>query len=172
MLRRILGILVLASLLLAACGGGDDEGGSTEPAGGTSNGTTAGSGETGGSGDGAVGAIDAAQCAEVAAAMAAAASALPAAFSGSTSDLDTSLAQMRAFAEAAPDEIKADMQTIVEGYAKIAEALQAADFDPTSGQAPPPEVIAQLTQVSEELDSEEFTSAVDRVNAYFASCGG
>ncbi len=177
MLRRVLGMLVLASLLLAACGGGDDEGGGRprerrDRASGTtaSSGDTAASGDTGG--DGAVGAIDSAQCAEVAAAMAAAASALPAAFSGSTGDLDTSLEQMRAFAEAAPDEIQADMQTIVEGYAKIAEALQAAGFDPTSGEAPPPEVIAQLTQVSQELDSQEFTSAVGRVNAFFASCGG
>ncbi len=168
--RRVLGLLLLSSLLLAACGGGGDDGGSTDAGGDGGGGSTGAVADSGG-GDGAAGVIDSAQCAEVAAAMAAAASAVPAAFSGSTADLDQSMEQLRAFAEAAPDEISDDMQVIVEGYAKIAEAMQSAGFDPTSGEPPPPEVIAQLAQVSQELDSAEFQAAVDNVNAYFESCG-
>ncbi len=179
MLRRIVVVFALSSLLLAACSSGDDGGGAT---GGTTGGTTASgetaSGETAsgatatGATGGDVGSIDTAQCAEVAAAMSQAANAMPDAFSGNTADLDQSLEQLRAFAEAAPEEIRADVQTIVEGYSKIVEAMQSAGYDPASGQAPPPEVIAALTELGQELNGQEFQAAVQRVNEYFAACSG
>jgi hypothetical protein len=166
MLKRMIVMLVIGAFVLSACGGGDDEpSGGDQGAGGETAGQTTGGG--GGDGDGAVSGIDAAQCAEVAAAMAAAAQGLPAAFSGSATDLDTSVEQLQAFASAAPEEIRADLQTIYEGYARVAEALSSSDWDPASGQAPPPEVIAQLQELSQELDSSEFQAAVERVNAYF-----
>jgi hypothetical protein len=180
MLRRFVVLFAMSSLLLAACssGGGEDasSGGDTGGATGatTASGETA-SGETGGGSTGTTGgagSIDAAQCAEVAAAMSEAAQSMPDVFTGNTADLDQSLEQLRAFAAAAPEEIRADLQTVVEGYAKIVEALQQSGFDPASGQAPPPEVVAALTQASQELDSQEFKDAADRVNAYFASCNG
>jgi hypothetical protein len=181
MLRRIVVLFAVSSLLLAACssGGGDDasSGGDTGGAtGGTSASGETSSGETGGTTTGTtggdVGSIDAAQCAEIAAAMGEAAQSMPDVFTGNTADLDQSLEQLRAFADAAPEEIRADLQTVVEGYAKIIEALQQSGYDPASGQAPPPEVVAALTQASQELDSQEFQAAVNRVNAYFASCNG
>jgi hypothetical protein len=181
MLRRIVVLFALSSLLLAACSsdGGDDasSGGDTGGATGTTASGTTASGETGGgtttgTTGGGAGSIDSAQCAEVAAAMSEAAQSMPDVFSGNTADLDQSLEQLRAFAAAAPEEIRADLQTVVEGYAKIVEALQQAGYDPASGQAPPPEVVAALTQASQELDSQEFKDASDRVNAYFASCNG
>lgn len=169
MLKRMLVLLMMGSMLLAACGG-DDDGGSLD--GGGDGGTETGTdGQTGDDGVD-VGVVDAAQCAEVAAAMAAAAQAIPAVFSGSDADLDTSIQQLEAFAEAAPEEIRADLQTIYEGYAAVATILADADFDPASGQAPPPEVIAQLEEASQLLDSAEFQAAVENVNAYFESgCG-
>jgi hypothetical protein len=181
MLRRIVMLFALSSLLLAACSsGGGDEASSGGDTGGATGGTSASgetaSGETGGGmttgTTGGAGSIDAAQCAEVAAAMSEAAQSMPDVFTGNTADLDQSLEQLRAFAEAAPEEIRADLQTVVEGYAKIVEALQQAGYDPASGQAPPPEVVAALTQASQELDSQEFKDASDRVSAYFASCNG
>lgn len=169
MLRRFLALLVLASLLLAACGG-DDGGGSDEGGG---DGGEATEGDGGEATDGDVGIFDAAECAEVAAAMAAAAQAMPAVMSGSTADLEQSLEQFQAFAEAAPEEIRDDMQILAEGYARIAQALAEADFDPASGQAPPPEVIAALEEASQQMNTEEFTAAAERVSAYFESgCEG
>jgi hypothetical protein len=173
--RRLVVVVTLASLVLAACGGdgGEQAGGDAGGAGATA---ATGPGETGpadtGAGGGDVGVIDAARCAEVTAAMAAAASAVPQAFGGGGTDLDTSVEQLEAFAEAAPEEVRDDLVTIAEGYARVAEILAEADFDPTSGEAPPPEVIAQLEEVSQELDSEEFQAAVERVNAWFEQeCG-
>jgi hypothetical protein len=159
MVRRIVVLLVLGSLLLAACGGDDEEAPD----------------ETGGGvGDGGVaGVIAAGECAEVAAAMAAAAQGTAAAASGSAADLEQGVAQMEAFAQAAPDEIQDDLQTIADGYRALTEVLQIADFDPASGEAPPPEVIAELEQVSQDLQSEDFQAAVDRVNAYIqGGCQG
>jgi hypothetical protein len=170
MLKRMLALLVAGTMLFAACGGGDDDGG--DGGGGTETGTDGGT-ETGTDGDGDIGVIDSAQCAEVAAAMAAAAQAIPAAFTGSASDLEASIQQMQAFADAAPDEISADLQTIYAAYAEFAAALADADFDPASGQAPPPEVIAALEEASAALDTEEVQAAVARVNAYFeGGCEG
>jgi hypothetical protein len=160
MLRRFLALLVLGSLLLAACGGDDGDG-------------SDGAGEGDGGGDSDIGLIDSAQCAEVAAAMAAAAGAMPAALSGSSADLEQSIEQMQSFAEAAPEAIRADMQVIAEGYARVAQVLADADFDPAAGEPPPPEVIAQFEEISQELDSAEFQAAVENVNAYFeGGCEG
>jgi hypothetical protein len=170
MLKRVIVMLMLGALVLSACGG-DDEPSDGDTA---ANGGDEVTGETtGDGGDGAVGGIDAAQCADVAAAMAAAAQGLPAAFSGGDVDIEDSVQQLEAFAAAAPEEIRADMQAIYEGYSQVIEAFASSDWDPASGEAPPPEVIAQLTQLSQELDSAEFQAAVERVNAYFeGGCQG
>ncbi len=176
MLRRVAVMLVLGSVMLAACGG--DDGGSsgdgtdTGAGGGGATGVTSATGATGATtaGDGGVaGVIGSAECAEVAAAMAAAAQGSSAIASGSGSDLEQSLQQMEAFAEAVPDEIKADVETVLAGYRAYIEAIQDSGWDPASGEAPPPEVIAELEQVSQEFSSEEFQAASERVNAYFAS---
>jgi hypothetical protein len=169
-LRRLLILLVLGSLVLTACGG--DDGGAGDE-GGTTGDVAADTGaDAGEDGDGDVGAIDAARCAEVTAAMAAAANAVPQAFSGGGADLEASVEQLEAFAEAAPEEIRDDLLTIAEGYAKVIQAFADADFDPTSGEAPPPEVIAALEEATQQIDSGEFQAAADRVNAWFEEeCG-
>jgi hypothetical protein len=160
MLRRFLALLVLASLVLAACGGDDGDG-------------AEGGGDGGEATQGDVGIFDAAECAEVAAAMAAAAQAMPGVMSGSAADVEQSIEQFQAFADVAPDEIRDDMQTLAEGYARIAQVLADADFDPTSGQPPSPETLAALEAASQELNTDEFTAAAERVSAYFESgCGG
>ncbi len=163
MLKRIVVMLVFGSMLLAACGG--DDGGALDGGG-------DGGGDVGGDGGGDVGVIDSAQCAEVASAMAAAAQAIPAAFSGSASDLETSIQQMQAFADAAPDEISGDLQTIYEAYATFAQVLADSGYDPASGQAPSAEVIAAMEEASSALNSEEVTAASARVSAFFeGGCG-
>lgn len=152
MLRRFVALLMLGSLLLAACGG-DDGDGATD-------------GGSDGGGGGIVGTIDAAECAEVAAAMAAAVQALPQAMSGDAPELGTSVEELQAFAEAAPEEIRADLQTIAEGYTTVTQVLEDAGFDPTAGEPPSPEVIEQITQAAAELETEDFEAALGRVEAY------
>jgi hypothetical protein len=47
-----------------------------------------------------------------------------------------------------------------------------ARYDPSSGEAPPPEVIAAMTQASQKTQDPVFKAASGRVQAWFtASCG-
>jgi len=158
MLRRIFVLLLVGSMALAACGG-DDDGGDGSDGGGDG-------------GDGAVGAFGSGECLEATQAMAAAAAAIPQSLGGDAASLEDSISQLEAFASAAPEEIREDLQTVYEGYASVARALQESGFDPSSGQAPPPEVLAALQAAAAELDAQDFRDAVDRVNAWFESeCG-
>ncbi len=174
MLRKTVVVLVLGAILLAACGG--DDGGATgetsADGGAPAAETGAAGGETGGTDGGEIGTIDAARCAELAQAMAAAAvAAVPQAAGGE--DLSASVEQLEAFAAAAPEEIRSDMQTVVEGYAAIVRALEEAGYDPTSGQPPTAEQLAALAGASEQIDDPEFQAAAERVDTYFeAGCQG
>ena len=62
--------------------------------------------------------------------------------------------------------------TVAQGYAAYSQALQDSGWDPSSGEAPPPEVIAALTVAGQALDDADFQAASDRVSAWFAAnCG-
>jgi hypothetical protein len=165
-------LLVLGAVMLAACGGdggsSDDstDGGATGTEAGGTTGTDAG-GTTGTDGGGDLsGVLGSAECAEVAAAMVAAAQSSGAAMSGSASDLDQSLAQLEAFADAVPDEIRADMETILTAYRAFTQALQDSGYDPSSGQAPSAEQMQALQAAAAQLDTAEVQAASERVNAY------
>ena len=149
-------VLIVGAFALAGCGGGDNTD-TASPAAGACPGA---------------GTLDAAQCAQVVTAMSAAAAAVPAAMSGGAGDLSTSLDQLKVFAEAAPEEIRADLMTVYQTYGEFMSAMQDAGYDPSSGQAPPPEVIAAMTQASQKFQDPEFKAASDRVQAWFTSnCG-
>ncbi len=155
---RFVSVVIVGAFVLAACGGGDN--------------TDAASPATSAAGSVAGGAFDAAQCAQVVTAMSAAAAAVPAAMSGGAGDLSTSLDQLKAFAEAAPEEIRADLTTVYQAYGEFMSAMQDAGYDPTSGQPPGPEVIAAMQQASQKFQDPEFKAASDRVQAWFTSnCG-
>ena len=157
---RFVVLLVVGAFVLAACGGGDDDGGA---------GTT---GAAGGDGGGVAGPLDAAECAQVVSAMAAAAAAVPQVMSGEAGDLGTSVEQLEAMAAKAPEEIRDDLLTVAQGYAAYSQALQDSGWDPSSGEAPPPEVIAALTVAGQALDDADFQAASERVSAWFAAnCG-
>ncbi len=156
---RFVSVVIAGAFVLAACGGGDNTDAASPPA-------SAAAGSVPG------GSIDAAQCAQVVTAMSAAAAAVPAAMSGGAGDLSTSLDQLKAFADAAPEEIRADLQTVYQAYGEFMSAMRDAGYDPSSGQAPPPEVIAAMTQASQKFQDPEFKAASDRVQAWFTSnCG-
>jgi len=158
-LSRLVAVLIAGTFVLAACGGGNDAN-TASPAG--------GGGDVGGVG----GALDAAECAQVVAAMSAAAAAVPQAMSGEAGDLSTSLDQLKAFAEAAPEEIRADLLLVYQGYGDFMGAMQDAGYDPSSGQPPSAEVIAAMQAASVKLQSADFVAASGRVSAWFKSnCG-
>jgi hypothetical protein len=157
---RFVVLLVVGAFVFAACGGDDDGGGGT-------------TGTAGDGGGGVVaGPLDAAECAQVVTAMAAAAAAVPQVMSGEAGDLSTSVEQLEAMASKAPEEIRNDLVTVAQGYAAYSQALQDSGWDPSSGEAPPPEVIAALTAAGQALDDADFQAASERVSAWFAeNCG-
>ena len=157
---RFVAVVLVGAFVLAACGGGDD----------TDDTTAAGDG---GDGGGVVaGPLDAAECAQVVTAMAAAAAAVPQVMSGEVGDLSTSVEQMEAFAAEAPEEIRDDLVKVAQAYSAYSAALQDSGWDPSSGEAPPPEVMAALTAAGQELQNADFVAASDRVQAWFAeNCG-
>lgn len=160
-LSRFVALLIVGAFVLAACGGGDDAE-TVSPAAGD------GGGDTGGVG----GVFDTAECAQAVAAWSAAAAAVPLAMSGSTGDLDQSLTQLQAFADAAPEEVRADLLLVYQGYGEFMTAMQESGYDPSSGEAPSAEAIAAMEAASQTLDDPEFTAASDRVSAWFATnCG-
>jgi type VI protein secretion system component VasK len=63
-----------------------------------------------------------------------------------------------------PDEIKADYQVIAENFKKIAEALKGVDL--TSGQAPSPEALAKLQELSQSMDSPKVQQATQHIEAW------
>lgn len=157
MLRRIAVLLVLGSLLLAACGGDGDGNGN---------------GDTPDAGDGVGPEFDEARCDEVVRAMAAAAAAVPQSMSGDAGGLEESIAQLEAFASAAPEEIRDDLRTIYEGYASVTQAMADVGYDPTSGEVPDAQTIAALQAAAAALDTAEFREASERVNTWFEQeCG-
>jgi hypothetical protein len=168
-LTRLTVLLSLVALVLAGCGGGDDDGG------GSGGGTTTGAGTTTGGDDGTVidgGALDAATCAQVIAAMASAYSGSAAAMSGGTGDLEASVDQLEAFAANAPEEIRADMQTIAAAYATMMQAFADAGYDPMSGTPPTAEQAAAMQAASGAINTAEFQQASDNVTAWFEQeCG-
>jgi hypothetical protein len=158
-LSKVVALAIVGAFVLGACGGGDE--------------TDASSGDGADSGGGVAGPLDAAECARVVSAMAAAAAAVPQVMSGEVGDLTTSVEQMEAFAEAAPEEIREDLVTVAQAYSAYSAALTGTGYDPSSGEAPPPEVIAALTAAGQELQNADFVAASDRVSTWFKeNCGG
>ena len=96
---------------------------------------------------------------------------LAGAMGGSLDDesLQLSAGQLQAMADAAPDEIKDDLEVIANELESFYAALSEAGYQ--SGVAPTPEQIAQLSALAEVVDQEAFEVASDNINAWFeANC--
>lgn len=178
--RRLAAAALVAGLSAVACGGGDGDTGGASPSpsnaanGGVSGGEpggASGGGGSGGSGSGA-GALTSAECVATALQMSQAAAAVGTALTGTNPDYARTITQLEAFANAAPSEIRADMGTVVGGYASIARVLADANYNPASGQPPSSAVLASLQTATESLDTQAFRGALDRVDNWFAQrCG-
>ena len=97
--------------------------------------------------------------------MASATAAMPLAMTGGAANLQQSIDQLDAFANAAPTEIRADLKTVAAGYAKVAKVLKDSGY--TAGQTLTPAAIQAFQKASTELDTDTFRAASDRVDAWF-----
>jgi hypothetical protein len=171
-LSRFMSVMVVGAFVLAACGGGGSDAPSPAAGGGGSTGSTGSTGGSTGGSAGGGGVLDAAKCAQVVGAMSAAAAAVPSAMSGQGGDLNTSLAQLQAFAAAAPEEIRGDLTLVYQGYTAFLAAMQDAGYDPSSTQPPTAEQIAAIQQAAHAFEDPDFKAASQRVDDWFkTNCG-
>ena len=152
-------MVTAAVMLLAACGddGGLGSAATPDPTTGAATNTSA---TDSGSGSG-----SSAKCLDAAKAMASATAAVPLAMAGGAANLQQSIDQLDAFANAAPTEVRADLKTVAAGYAKVAKALKDSGY--TAGQTLSPAAIQAFQKASSELDNANFRAATDRVDAWF-----
>ena len=167
-LRLAVGMVVFGSLVLAGCGGdGDKKEASTTP-------TTVerSTDENTGGGGSSGAALTKDSCVQAASAMAQAASGFSSMFGGASADLKDSVDAFEAFADAAPSEIRADLEKVAEGYAEFIAVLADVNFDPNAGQLPSEEAMARLEAASEKFEDGDFAAAAERVSAWFDNeCG-
>ncbi len=110
-------------------------------------------------------------CLEATQGMAAAVSAystgMAQAFGGSLDDESLQLAaeQLEAMAEAAPDEIKDDLNVIAAQLGDFYTALAESGYEP--GATPDADQLAALSALAESIDNAAFEAAADNINAWF-----
>jgi hypothetical protein len=174
-------IVCLGLLLVSACGsdtGEADETTTTAPAAPDTTvaeeavTTSAPSDDPGGGTDGGgvtTMCLDATQA--MAAAMSSYTTGLAGAMGGSLDDESLQLAagQLEAMADAAPDEIKDDLEVIAEELGAFYTALSETGYE--TGVTPTPEQMAELSALAEVIDQEAFDEASANINAWFeANC--
>ncbi len=174
--RRLPVLLTAVVLVFGACGGDDDAADGGAPDDTVAATTTAPSddgsagGDEGDAGDLALG--FGGECQEALAAMGAAVSGVGGAFSGQVNeDLLQSAEELKAMADAAPDEIRGDLQVIAEVISGFYQSVSDAGIDLGSGETPSPEQIEQLAELSAQFDQEAYQTATDNVTEWFeANC--
>lgn len=83
---------------------------------------------------------------------------------GAEGDLSATAEAFDEFVAAAPDEIRDDLQTIADGFGKMAEALK--DVDLSSGATPSAEDLQKLQEAMSSVDSEALQSASTNVETW------
>ncbi len=168
---RVLGVLLVA-LVVVSCGGGAGSDDTTPASSDDGNVTTTTTTTPDDGNDGSVGiddfsstCLDAAQ--GMAAAMGAYTTGMAQAFGGSLDEesLQLSADQLEAMAEAAPDEIKDDLDVIAEQLAAFYTALAESGYE--AGTTPDAEQLAELSALAESMDNDAFEEASDNINAWF-----
>ena len=163
--HAVLGVLVV---LVAACGSGG------ETATGTDESAADAPAEAEQPAEGGVAAMAPEDCQEAAQAMADAVSAVPQALSGGadTAQLQQQVDTLQAVADAAPEEIRADFMLVIDGLASFLRVVADSGWDPSGGQLPPPEALAELQTQAETLSTQEYRDATARVQTWFQdNCG-
>lgn len=138
-------LLCLALVAIAGCGGGDDEAGEETVA--TTEADTAG--------------LASDECLELLGIGAA----LSEAFTGgSEANAEETSALFAELVDEAPDEIKADIETVAAGYAQYVDALR--DLDLQAGKAPSAEQLQEIQAAIAAIDQPELQAAAERLSAW------
>ncbi|MCZ7590277.1 MAG: hypothetical protein M5U27_15755 [Gaiella sp.] len=85
-------------------------------------------------------------------------------FSGQDANIEDAAKAFDEIADQVPDEIKDDYRVIAENFSKIAEAFEGTDL--ASGEAPSPEALAKLQELSSSMDSAEVQQATQNIEAW------
>jgi len=162
-------VVVLLALAGASCGGGDDEASDTDTVvteTTTDETTTDETTEetTTDDTDTEVGGFLAGECRELIDASQALGQAFSAA--GSEADLEESTEAFEAFANEAPEEVRADLQIMAEVFREYVDAIRDSGIE--EGETPSQEQALALQQALASIDLEEFTAASTRFNAWAA----
>jgi hypothetical protein len=164
----MLAVVLALALVVAGCGGGDDETGGDEDTvtletttdETTTDETTTDEDTTETFGD----SLASEDCQE----LISASSALGSAFSGvQGDDLDESSEAFSRYADAAPEEIRGDLQIMADTYEAYAEAIGDIGLEP--GETPSAEQAAEFQQALSSIDLEEFTAASQRFTTWAAT---
>lgn len=154
-LMRLLAALMAGLLVFGACGSDSDDGG------GTATDQPVGDGDTSG--------VFAAGCAEAVArfaeAQARVAEATGAALDGSDVDFDEVTEQIRALADAAPDDIADDFQVYADQLIPFYEGLAEMDLQPD--QPPTQEQAERFVELGDQLDNEALETATTNIQDWF-----
>ncbi len=169
--RRIAALLIAVLALVAAgCGGSSNDEASSETVTAvvtettTMEDTTATTDDSGTSTDVDLGNLSG-ECAQ----FAGISTKLAQSLSGQDANIEDAAKAFDEIADQVPDEIKDDYKVISENFAKIADALKGVDL--TSGQAPSPEALAKLQEISASMDSAEVQQASQHIEAWVqANC--
>ncbi len=167
------------ALVIASCGGdaGDVDTTTTAPSDDVNVTTTTAAPEDDAGDDGDSGGLEglSSTCLEatqgIAAAVRAYSTGMAQAFGGSFDDesLQLTADQLEAMAEAAPDEIKDDLNVIAAQLGEFYTALVESGYEP--GATPDADQIEALSALAESFDNEAFEEASDNINAWFeANC--
>ena len=155
-MRKLLGVLVVATLLIAGCGSGDDN--KSENASANSDTTTAAANNSSGSGD----------LGDVCTARAGFAAPNPSSFSsGDAKETFKNIAKAMNTAKAkAPADIKADVTLLVDTSKPYFELLESHNFD-FMAMAQDPSAQETLQDLSAKFQEAKVKAAQERVNAWF-----
>lgn len=174
-LFALLALVAALTLVAAGCGGGSDEASSDETTIETTTETTIETTtedtetteETTDSGAN-VGSIANSDCLELASIGVKFSQALSA--SGGNADFETTTKFFQELVDKAPDEIKADLQTLSAAWKEVASALK--DVDLSSGQAPSAETLAKLQELGNKFNTPKLQQASKRLTAWTKkNCG-
>jgi hypothetical protein len=155
--RVLLALAVLLSAGLAACGGGDDSTSAKTNATISSNQAKAAARAAG---------VDE-SCVQGVQAYSALAGIAGSAFTGGAADVDKNIKAFKAYADAGPSAIRADLHVLAGAYSVYAKAIADSGYNPSSGKPPTQEQAAALSAAGDKIGSTDVKTAGDKVSAYF-----
>ena len=167
---RITVLLLAVGLVVLAAGCGGGKKAASNKIGATGTGGTGHMGITGGTGatgqSGAAGFARSKNCLEFANLAAQLASAMAPAAADAANAPDTAAQELKALADAAPDAIKGDLQTIATAFTDFVQKAKDAGYDFSSGKTPNLVQIAKLSAAAQLFNSKDLSHAEQHLSTW------